>query len=159
MLAALLAALALSCGHVDAPAPQAAPATQAAAPEKQETASVQPAWRRPLEEKNRRYVLDTLGAEGEDPWFSGIPRDGAFYYVAVSGKTTAEHRSRARAQEEARRLAREYYREVTGAEPDPQTGRGLEVVRWKIITGTTEGGPEYYIACALVRLPEQWPGR
>jgi hypothetical protein len=145
---------ALSCGHAGASATQTASAAQTAA-----RTAVKPDWQIRLEEQNRRYVLDTLGDEGEDPWFSGIPRDGAFYYIALSNKTAAEHRSRARALEEARRLAREYYREAAGAEPDPQTGRGLEVIEWKIITGATDQGLRYYIACALVRFPDYRPDR
>jgi hypothetical protein len=157
----LLACFLCSCGHFDKPSRETGEekSVSSVSGETPPEAALLQNWRPRLEEQNRQYVLDTLGAEGEDPWFLDIPRnEGAFYYIALSNKTAAEQRARTNAQNEARRLAREYYREVTGLEPDPRAGRGLEVIRWKTITGTADGGQRYYIACALIRLPEDWPG-
>jgi hypothetical protein len=140
----LICLAAFSCGHIEEK-PEAPPIEE----EKED-------WRVRMGDRNSQYVKESLGSAGEDPWFSalpGDPNDAFFYYIALSNKTASEQRARTNAQNDARRLMREYYQAATGREPGPRIGRGIEVVNWKIINGETEQGTPYYIACALVRIP------
>jgi hypothetical protein len=50
-------------------------------------------------------------------------------------------------------LLREFNKELSGEEPGPTIGRGIEVIKWKIITGETDEGEKYYIACAFIQVP------
>ncbi|MDR3172408.1 MAG: hypothetical protein LBU17_12450 [Treponema sp.] len=102
--------------------------------------------------QNRAYIQDKLGPQGDTPWFSEVRADKGFlYFIALSGKAASEQRARDRARDEARELLREYTRDISGQEPGPTVGRGIEPVEWNIIEEMTSDGKRY-IACLLARV-------